>query len=193
MSDRLRILLADDESLRLLSLKAQLSELGFEVVGEATTGTEAVRLARETGPDLIFLDIKMPEMDGITAAAAISRERSVPIILLTAFSEAELVERAVEAGIFAYLVKPVAQSDLLPAIVLARARFAEFQSLREDYEDLREALQTRKVVERAKGILMERRGLTESEAFEYLQSHATRQNKQIHEIADAVIEASKLL
>lgn len=193
MSERLRILLADDESLRLLSLRAQLSELGFDVVGEAGTGVEAVRLARETNPDLIFLDIKMPEMDGITAAAAISKEQNVPIILLTAFSEAELVERAVEAGIFAYLVKPVAQGDLLPAIVLARARFAEFQSLREDYDDLREALQTRKIVERAKGILMDRRGLSETEAFEYLQRHATQQNKPIHEVADAVIQASKLL
>ncbi len=189
MSERLRILIADDEAIRLMALRTQLRSLGFEVVAEATDGEEAVRLAREREPDLAILDIKMPGLDGIAAAQQILQHRPIPILLLTAYSEVELVERAMEVGVFAYLVKPVTEEDLLPAILLARRRFEEFQALRGEVQDLREALEARKLIERAKGILMKRLGISEQEAFRRMQVQSQKENRKLVEIARAIITA----
>jgi two-component system, response regulator PdtaR len=193
MTARPRILIADDEAIRLIALRTQLATLGMEVVGEATTGREAVALARETAPDLVILDIKMPEMDGIEAARQITAAGSVPIILLTAYSDQALIERAAAAGVFAYLVKPVAEEDLLPAILTARTRFAEFQELRKEVATLSEALEARKVIERAKGILMDRLRISEAEAFRRMQIQSQRENKRLVEIARAIITAHPML
>jgi two-component system, response regulator PdtaR len=188
-----RILIADDEAIRLMSLRAQLATLGMEVVGEATTGRDAVTLARETAPDLAILDIKMPEGDGIDAARAITTERPIPIIVLTAYTDHALVERAAAAGVFAYLVKPVAVEDLLPAILTAQARFGEFQELRKEVATLSEALHARKLIERAKGILMDRLRISEAEAFRRMQVQSQRENKRLVEIARAIITAYPML
>lgn len=191
--DALRVLLADDESLRVMSLKGQLETMGHKVIAEAANGKEAVNLARELKPDLAILDIKMPEMDGIEAARTITQERPIPIILLTAFSEKELAERAAEANVAAYLMKPVSEHDLLPAIALAVSRFKEFQALHREVDDLRDALETRKLVERAKGILMRRLNLTEEEAFRRMQRRSQNENKKLGEIANAIITADGML
>ncbi|MDA8188796.1 MAG: response regulator [Dehalococcoidales bacterium] len=190
---KLRILIADDESLHNMGLRAQLESLGHDVVGEASSGQEAVEMACKLKPDLAILDIRMPDVEGIEAASRISSQMPMPIILITAYSEVALAERAVEAGVFAYLIKPVSEADLLPAILLAMARFKEFQMLQQDIKDLREALETRKVVEQAKGILMQRRGFAEAEAFRILQLQSQKENKKLIEIARAVILAEKLL
>ncbi len=192
MKSRTRILIADDDAIRLMSLRAQLEALGMEVVGEATTGRDVVALARHAEPDLAILDIKMPEMDGIEAARAITAARPIPIILLTAYTDPALVERAAAAGVFAYLVKPVAEEDLLPAVLTARARFGEFQELRRELATLSEALEARKVIERAKGILMNRLRVSEAEAFRRMQVQSQRENKRLVEIARAVITAYAL-
>ncbi len=189
----LRILIADDESLRLMSLREQLEKLGHRVVAEASDGRSAVILARELRPELAILDIKMPEMDGIDAAAQIMRERPIPIILLTAYSEKDLAERAAHAHVAAYLMKPISETDLLPAIALAISRFGEFQQLRREVDNLREALETRKLVERAKGILMRRLDLSEEEAFRRLQRRSQNENKKLGEIAQAIITADGML
>jgi AmiR/NasT family two-component response regulator len=191
--EALRILVADDESLRVMSLKGQLESLGHKVVAEATNGKEAVRLAQELKPDMAILDIKMPEMDGIEAAQKITEERPIPIILLTAYSERELAERAAMANVSAYLMKPVSEQDLLPAIALAVQRFKEFQSLHQEVDNLRDALETRKLVERAKGILMRRLNLTEEEAFRRMQRRSQNENKKLGEIAQAIITADGML
>ena len=184
---RLRIVIADDESIRVMSLRSQLEALGHQVVGEAATGREVVEIARQVKPDLTILDIKMPEMDGIEAAKAITAEQPIPIILLTAYSEEELVERAAEAGVLAYLMKPVSGEDLLPTIALALARFREFQALHLQVESLKEALETRKLVERAKGILMRRLNLSEEKAFRHMQRRSQDKNVKLGEIAWAII------
>ena len=189
----LRILIADDESLRVMSLKGQLESLGHKVIGEAANGKEAVRLADELKPDLAILDIKMPEMDGIEAAQTITHTRPIPIILLTAYSEQELAERAASANVAAYMMKPVSEHDLLPAIALAVSRYNEFQALHREVDDLRDALETRKLVERAKGILMRRLNLTEEEAFRSLQRKSQNENKKLGEIAQAIITAEGML
>ncbi len=191
--ETLRILIADDESLRVMSLKGQLESIGHKVVAEAANGKEAVGLARELKPDLAILDIKMPEMDGIEAAKVMTEERPIPIILLTAFSEKELAERAAEANVAAYMMKPVSENDLLPSIALAVSRFKEFQALHREVDDLREALETRKLVERAKGILMRRLNLTEEEAFRRMQRRSQNENKKLGEIANAIITADGML
>lgn len=191
--DALRILIADDESLRVMSLKGQLESLGHKVVAEASSGKEAVHLAEELRPDLAILDIKMPEMDGIEAAQKITMERPIPIILLTAYSERELAERAASANVSAYLMKPISEQDLLPAIALAVSRFKEFQSLHQEVDDLRDALETRKLIERAKGILMRRLNLTEEEAFRRMQRRSQNENKRLGEIAQAIITADGML
>lgn len=193
MKDRLRILIADDEAIRVMTLRTQLRALGFEVVAEASNGREAVELAARCEPDLAILDIKMPELDGITAARHINAHRPIPVILLTAYSEPELVERANEAGVFAYLVKPVSEEDLLPTILLARARFEEFRLLQREVADLREALEARKVIERAKGILMKRLGISEAEAFRRMQVQSQKENKKLVEIARAIVTAHGVL
>jgi response regulator NasT len=187
MTGRARILIADDEAIRLMSLRRQLASLGMEVVAEATTGREAVALALETAPDLAILDIKMPALDGIEAARVITRARPIPIILLTAYSDQALIERAAAAGVFGYLVKPVGEEDLLPAILTARSRFAEFQQLRGEVATLGDALEARKVIERAKGMLMDRYRLSEAEAFRRMQIQSQRENRRLVEIARALI------
>jgi response regulator NasT len=189
----LKVLVADDESIRVLSLKAQLLNLGIETVAEASNGREAVEMAREFKPDLVIMDIKMPELDGIEAAKMITAERPVPIVLLTAYSERELAERATEAGVMSYLMKPVSEADLLPAVLLATSRFTEFQLLRRENDSLKEALETRKLVERAKGILMQRRRLGEADAFRLMQQQSQNENKKLVEIARAIITADRML
>jgi two-component system, response regulator PdtaR len=191
--DSLRILIADDESIRLLSLRAQLAALGHRVVAEASTGEEAVVLAFSTQPDLAILDIKMPLVDGIEAAERITQARPIPIILLTAYSEAQLVERAAQANISAYLMKPVSEEDLLPALTLALTRFKQFQALRREVVGLREALEARKVIEKAKGILMRRLGLTEDEAFRRLQRQSQEGNRKLAQVAEAIVVADQML
>lgn len=191
--ETLRVLIADDESLRVMSLRGQLETLGHKVIAEAANGKEAVRLAEELRPDLAILDIKMPEMDGIEAARQITAARPIPIILLTAYSERELAERAASANVSAYLMKPVSEHDLLPAIALAVSRFKEFQALHQEVDDLREALETRKLIERAKGILMRRLNLTEEEAFRRMQRRSQNENKKLAEIAQAIITADGML
>ena len=190
---RLRIVIADDESIRVMSLRSQLEALGHQVVGEAATGREVVEIARQVKPDLAILDIKMPEMDGIEAAKAITAEQPIPIILLTAYGEEELVERAAEAGVLAYLMKPVSEEDLLPTIALALARFREFQALHQEVESLKEALETRKLVERAKGILMRRLNLSEEKAFRHMQRRSQDKNVKLGEIAWAIITTNGFL
>jgi len=191
--ETLRILIADDESIRLLSLRKQLAALGHNVIAEASTGDEAVTLAGSTLPDLAILDIKMPVMDGIEAAEKITQARPIPIILLTAYDEAQLVERAAQANISAYLMKPVAEEDLLPAITLALARFRQFQALRQEVADLREALEARKTIERAKGILMRRLNLSEDEAFRRLQKQSQDSNRRLAQVAEAIVVADQFL
>jgi AmiR/NasT family two-component response regulator len=183
----LRILVAEDETIIRLDLKETLERAGFEVCGEARDGEEAVELAREEKPDLAVLDVKMPRVDGIEAARRILAERPIPIVMLTAYGHDELVTRAVDAGVFAYLVKPFRESDLLPAIQTAKARYAELEALREEAESLAEALATRKVVERAKGLLMEQEGLSEQDAFTRLQRVSQTSGRPMKVVAEALI------
>ena len=187
--EALRILIADDDSLHVMSLRQQLEELGHQVVAEAYTGREAVSLAAERQPDVALLDIMMPDMDGIEAARRIAAEQPIPIVLVSAHSENSLAQRADEAGVFAYLIKPISAEDLRPALFLARSRFREFQLLRQEVTDLREALETRKLVERAKGILMRRLNLTEKEAFRCLQRRSQDENRKMRDIAQAIVTA----
>ena len=161
----MRILIAEDETIIRLDLRELLEKAGFDVCAEAKDGEEAVTLARTFEPDLALLDVKMPKLDGIDAARRILEERPIPIVMVTAYGEEELVSRAVEAGVFGYLVKPFRETDLLPAIATARARHEELATLRDEADSLAEALAARKAIERAKGLLMEREGLTEQEAF----------------------------
>ena len=183
----MRILVAEDETIIRLDLKETLERAGFEVCGEARDGEEAVELAREEKPDLAVLDVKMPRLDGIEAARRILAERPIPIVMLTAYGHDEFVARAVEAGVFAYLVKPFRESDLLPAIQTAKARYAELEALREEAESLAEALATRKVVERAKGLLMEQEGLSEQDAFTRLQRVSQTSGRPMKVVAEALI------
>ncbi len=192
-AELLRVLIADDESIRLLSLRAQLRALGHRVVAEASNGQEAVVLAKATQPDLAIMDIKMPVMDGIEAAERMTQDRPIPIILLTAYSETQLVERAAQANVAAYLMKPVAAEDLLPAITLALTRFRQFEALHREVNDLREALETRKLVERAKGILMRQLDLNEDEAFRRLQKQSQDTNRRLAEVAQAIVTADQML
>jgi len=164
-----------------------LERAGFEVVAEARDGREAVALAAEHRPDLAVMDVKMPELDGIDAARQMLEQRQIPIVMLTAFSEAALVGRAVDAGVFGYLVKPFRESDLLPAIEAARARHAELQALRDEAGSLRDALEARKLIERAKGLLMEKDGLTEAEAFARLRGASQQTGRPLREVADAIL------
>jgi AmiR/NasT family two-component response regulator len=182
-----RILVAEDETIIRLDLRKTLEDAGFEVCAEARNGEEAVELAASEQPDLAILDVKMPKVDGIEAARRILAERPIPIVMLTAYDQEELVSRAVEAGVFGYLVKPFRESDLLPAIRAARARHAELEALREEAESLAEALATRKVVERAKGLLMERERISEQEAFARLRRVSQSSNRSMKVVAEALI------
>jgi response regulator NasT len=187
--ERKRIIIADDESLIRMDLREMLTNLGYLVVGEAGDGNTALSLARELKPDVVIMDIKMPSMDGIQAAQILTAERVAPVILLTAFSQKELITRAREAGVVAYLVKPFKESDLSPAIEVALARFAEFQMLHQEMNDLQSALATRKLVDRAKGILMDTKGMSESEAFRAVQTLSMNNRRPMKEVAEAIIQA----
>jgi AmiR/NasT family two-component response regulator len=183
-----RVLVAEDEALIRLDLVEMLREEGYEVAGEASDGEQAVQLAGELRPDLVIMDVKMPRMDGIDAASAIARERIAPVVMLTAFSQRELVERARDAGAMAYLVKPFAKHDLVPAIELAVSRFAELHALENEVAGLTERLETRKVIERAKGLLMSKQGLSEPEAFRWIQRTAMDRRTTMKAVAEAVLE-----
>lgn len=186
-----RVIVADDESVIRLDLKEMLSSLGYLVVGEAGDGTSAVNLARQLKPDIVVMDIKMPGIDGIEAAAALTRERVCPVLLLTAYSDKDLVERAKEAGVAAYLVKPFRESDLSPAIEVALSRFQEFKALEREIADLKDTLETRKLVDRAKGILMDTQGLSEQEAFRRIQKMSMDKRLPMKEVAQAIILAQE--
>ncbi len=183
----MRILIAEDETIIRLDLRALLEKAGFEVCAEARDGVEAVELARAEKPDLAVLDVKMPRLDGIEAARRILDERPIPIVMLTAYGQEELVSRAVEAGVFGYLVKPFREQDLVPAIATARARHEELQALREEAESLAEALAARKAIERAKGLLMAKENLTEQQAFERLRRASQISGRPLKVVAEALI------
>jgi AmiR/NasT family two-component response regulator len=183
----MRILIAEDETIIRLDLRELLERAGFEVCAEARDGAEAVELARAEQPDLAVLDVKMPQLDGIEAARRILDERPIPIVMLTAYGQQELVSRAVEAGVFGYLVKPFRETDLLPAIQTARARYEELTALRDEAESLADALAARKSIERAKGLLMEKETLTEQEAFSRLRRASQVSGRPLKVVADAVI------
>jgi two-component system, response regulator PdtaR len=183
----MRILVAEDETIIRLDLRDLLERAGFEVCAEARDGEEAIELARSELPDLAIMDVKMPRVDGIEAARRILDERPIPIVMLTAYGQEELVSRAVEAGVFGYLVKPFREQDLLPAIAAARARHEELQALREEAESLTEALAARKVIERAKGLLMEKEQLSEDEAFARLRKASQVSQRPLKVIAEAVV------
>jgi response regulator NasT len=185
-------LIADDESLILMDLREMLANLGYLVVGEANDGQSAVNMARELRPDLVVMDIKMPDMDGIEAAKVLTEERLAPVLLLTAYSQQDLIERAKEAGVVGYLVKPFRESNLAPAIQITLARFEEFQALQKEVDSLTEALETRKVVDRAKGILMDTQGLTEHDAFRRIQKMSMNTRRPMKEIAEAIILAHEV-
>ncbi|MGI6379485.1 MAG: ANTAR domain-containing response regulator [Anaerolineae bacterium] len=185
--ERVRVVIADDESIICMDLREMLGNLGYLVVGEAGDGRSAVNLARELKPDVVLMDIKMPDMDGIEAARVLTSERIAPVVLLTAFSQKDLVERAKDAGVVGYLVKPIQEADLAPAIEIALSRFREFRELEREVDDLQDQLETRKLVDRAKGILMDAQGLSEAAAFRRIQKMSMNTRKAMKEIAQAII------
>jgi response regulator NasT len=183
-----RAVVAEDEALIRMDIVETLQEGGYDVVGEAANGEEAIAVARALKPDVVVMDIKMPVMDGITAAETIVRERLAPVVLLTAFSQTELVERARDAGAMAYVVKPFTPADLLPAVEIARSRHAEMRALELEIADISERMETRKRVERAKGLLMENMQLNEPEAFRWIQKTSMDRRLTMREVADAVLD-----
>ena len=187
--DSLKIVIADDEPIIRLDLKKTLENMGHTVVGEAGDGAQAIEIARQVKPDIIILDIKMPEIDGIDAAKIITTEAIAPVLLLTAYSQKDLVDRAKDAGVFAYLVKPFKEADLMPAIEIAISRYQEFMDLENEVTDLENKLETRKSVDRAKGILMDKYGLKEQEAFRRIQVRSMNTRQSMREIAEAIILA----
>ena len=183
-----RVVIAEDEALIRLDLKEMLEEDGYAVVGEAGDGETAVRLAGELKPDLVILDIKMPVLDGLSAAERIAAERIAPVVILTAFSQRDLVERARDAGAMAYLVKPFSKTDLVPAIEMAVSRYAELSALEAEVSGLQDRLETRKLVERAKGLLQSRHGLSEPEAFRWIQKNSMDRRLTMRKVAETVVE-----
>jgi two-component system, response regulator PdtaR len=192
LMEKTRVIIADDESLIRMDLREMLSNLGYLVVGEVADGLSAVNLARELRPDIVIMDIKMPDMDGIEAAKLLTEERIAPVVLLSAYSQRDLVERARQAGVVAYLVKPYREEELPPAIEMALARFQEFTDLEKQVNDLQQALETRKLVDRAKGILMDKQGLGEADAFRKIQKMSMDNRKSMKEVADAIILAHQV-
>jgi AmiR/NasT family two-component response regulator len=182
-----RVLVAEDEALIRLDLAEMLGEAGYDVVGQASNGEQAVEMASELEPDLVIMDVKMPVMDGLTAAEQIGEKRLCPVVMLTAFSQTELVERARDAGVMAYIVKPFTSNDVRPAIDIALSRWAELKALESEVADLGERLETRKAVERAKGILMKKLKISEAEAFRWIQKTAMDRRMGMREVADAVV------
>ena len=185
-----RVVIAEDEAIIRLDLQETLEEEGYEVVGSTGRGDEAVSLVRELMPDLAILDIKMPGMDGITAAKEIAAGRWAAVLILTAFSQRDLVEQARDAGAIGYLVKPFQKSDLVPAIEVAIGRFSELRALEQEVHSLEEQLATRRIVERAKGMLMDRQGLSEADAFAFIQQTAMRQRAKMRKVAEQVIDGT---
>ena len=182
-----RVVVAEDEALIRLDLVELLGEAGYDVVGQASNGEQAVELTLDLKPDLVIMDVKMPVMDGLSAAEEIGKQRLCPVIMLTAFSQAELVERARDAGVMAYIVKPFTAADLAPAINIALSRWSELKELEKEVADLGEALETRKAVERAKGVLMKKLKLSEAEAFRWIQKTAMDRRMGMKDVAEAVI------
>lgn len=187
-----KVVIADDELIIRMDLKEMLSGLGYQVVGEAGDGRQAINLARELKPDLVIMDIKMPEMDGISAARILTEEKIAPVLLLTAYSQQELVAGAREAGVVGYIVKPFRQDELMPAIDVALSRFREFRDLEREMGDLKETLEARKVIERAKGVLMDQYGLKEADAFRRIQKLSMDTRKSMREIAEAILLAREI-
>ncbi len=188
-----RVVIAEDEALIRLDLAEMLTEEGYDVVGEAGDGEQAVALAIEHQPDLVVMDVKMPKLDGIAAAAQIARAKIAPVVMLTAFSQRELVERARDAGAMAYVVKPFTRSDLVPAIEMARSRFAEMTALEAEVDELTERLETRKMVERAKMVLQQTRGMSEPEAFSWIQHTAMDLRLTMLQVATTVLQNGSTL
>lgn len=189
---QIRLVIADDESLIRMNLRETLVGLGYLVVGEAGDGVSVINLARELRPDLVVMDIKMPKLDGIQAAKVLTEEKIAPVLLLTAHSDKELVERARDAGVVGYIVKPFRDAELMPAIEVARARFEEFLALEEQVGDLKETLETRKLIERAKGMLMDTQGLKEADAFRKIQQLSMNSRKSMREVASALLLAHQI-
>jgi two-component system, response regulator PdtaR len=187
LSGKTRVVVAEDESLIRIDIVEILRDNGFEVVGEAADGEKAVALAEELRPDLVVMDVKMPLLDGISAAEIITKKKIAPVVLLTAFSQRELVERAAEAGALAYVVKPFTPSDLIPAIDIALTRYQQISALEDEITDLAERLETRKILDRAKGILNDTMGLTEPEAFRWIQKASMDRRLSMREVAETVI------
>lgn len=187
-----RIIIADDESLIRLDLREMLTHLGYEVIAEAADGEQAMELARRLNPDLLIMDIKMPGVDGISAAEELTRERIAPVVLVTAYSDQVLVDRAREAGVVGYVVKPFREAEMRPVIELALARFEEFRTLEKEVGSLKEALETRKLIERAKGVLMELHGLRESDAFHRIRKTSMDARKSMKEVAEAILLAHEM-
>ncbi|HEY8325752.1 MAG TPA: response regulator [Ktedonobacterales bacterium] len=187
-----RIILAEDDSVIRMDLREELQRQGYLVVGDVGDGQSAINLARELRPDLIIMDIRMPELDGIEAARVLTSERLAPVVLLTAFSDDELIERAREAGVVNYVTKPWRQADLKPAIEIALARFQEFREMESQVKTLEDQLATRKVVEKAKGVLMEKYKLTEHEAFRRIQKLSMNNRKSMREVAEAILLAEEV-
>ncbi len=183
-----RVIVAEDESLIRIDIVETLRDHGFEVIAEAADGEKAVALAEELRPDLVVMDVKMPLMDGISAAEILTKKKIAPVVLLTAFSQRELVERASEAGALAYVVKPFTPSDLIPAIDIALGRYAQIQALEDEVADMSERLETRKILDRAKGILNNTMGLTEPEAFRWIQKASMDRRLTMKEVAQTVID-----
>jgi AmiR/NasT family two-component response regulator len=193
MLKTLRIAIADDEPEMLEFLEKALGELGHEVVVQAENGQQLVEQCRASHPDLIITDIKMPDMDGLEAVTQIRGEEAVPVILVSAHHDSDLIERAIQNHVLAYLVKPIKKKDLEPAIGLVRQRFKEFRALQQQADDLRQALEDRKLVERAKGILMKRAGLEEQDAFRRLQLLSSQKNQKMVEIAEMIVTAEEAM
>lgn len=187
-----RVVIAEDEALVRLDLKESLESLGYLVVGEASDGVSAINMARELRPDVVIMDIKMPQIDGIEAARILTQEKIAPVVLITAYGQHDLVERAKDAGVVGYLVKPWKEMDLAPAIEVALARFEDFRTLESEMQDLQAALETRKLVDRAKGILMDTQGLTEATAFRKIQKMSMNTRKSMKEVAEAIILTRQL-
>jgi response regulator NasT len=192
MAQQTRLVIADDESIIRMNLKETLVGLGYLVVGEAGDGASVIHVARELKPDLVLMDIKMPKLDGIQAARILTEEKIAPVLLLTAYSDRDLVDRAKEAGVVNYVVKPFREAELLPAIEIAMARYQEFLEMDKQISDLKETLDTRKIVERAKGILMDTQGLKEAEAFRKIQQLSMNTRKSMKEIAQAILLANEI-
>jgi response regulator NasT len=188
--ERVRVIIADDESIVRVDLREALTEQGYLVVGEVGDGQSAVNMARELNPDVVMMDIRMPGLDGIEAARVLTQEKIAPVVLLSAYSQRDLIDRAKEAGVVGYLVKPFRETDLAPTIELAIARFGEFRALEQEVGNLTEALETRKKVERAKGILMEKQNMTEGEAFRKIQKMSMNTRKPMKDVAEAIILAN---